>query len=160
MRQGFLIEHPFQRSYARFPAQGGCDAHIARTTLEASPTEGRSLFAQEFDPGNPRLDARPLPTCRLLCPGDALQHRTGGSGGRSAIAPRMCWNRPRDIITSAIWKVTERPWRMILAPIFTSRSRSGLSDHCLNGEFGRGLLENSMSSGKFGMRPGTHLSHF
>lgn len=46
------------------------------------------------------------------------------------MAARMCWNRPREIMTSASWKVIVRPWRTILAPIFTSRSRSVVSDHC------------------------------
>ena len=32
-------------------------------------------------------------------------------------------------MTSAIWKVTERAWRTILAPIFTSLSRSVVMDH-------------------------------
>ncbi len=33
-------------------------------------------------------------------------------------------------MTSAIWKVTERAWWTILAPIFTSLSRSVVIDHC------------------------------
>ena len=33
-------------------------------------------------------------------------------------------------MTSAIWKITERPCRTILAPIFTNRSRSVVSDQC------------------------------
>lgn len=32
-------------------------------------------------------------------------------------------------MTSAIWKVTERAWRTILVPIFTSLSRSVVIDH-------------------------------
>jgi hypothetical protein len=36
---------------------------------------------------------------------------------------------PRGTITPAIWKVIERPWRTILAPIFTSLSRKVVSDH-------------------------------
>ncbi|MDA8050142.1 MAG: hypothetical protein M0002_09075, partial [Rhodospirillales bacterium] len=44
-------------------------------------------------------------------------------------AGRMVWNRSRGTITSAIWNVIERPCRTILAPIFTSRSRSVVSDH-------------------------------
>jgi hypothetical protein len=34
-------------------------------------------------------------------------------------------------MTSAIWKITDRPWRTILAPIFTSRLRSVVIDQCL-----------------------------
>jgi len=36
----------------------------------------------------------------------------------------------RGTTTSAIWKITERPCRTILAPIFTNRSRSVVSDQC------------------------------
>ncbi len=32
--------------------------------------------------------------------------------------------------TSAIWNVTQRPWRTILAPISMSFSRGVVSDHC------------------------------
>ena len=46
------------------------------------------------------------------------------------MAARIFWNRARGTITSAIWNMMERPWRTILAPIFTSRSRRVLSDHC------------------------------
>lgn len=46
------------------------------------------------------------------------------------MAVRICWNRSRGTITSAIWKVIERPSRTILAPIFTNRSRSVVIDHC------------------------------
>ena len=58
------------------------------------------------------------------------QYRASGNGRSAAMTSRVCLNRPRDVITSATWKVTERPWRTILAPIFTSRSRSVVSDHC------------------------------
>jgi hypothetical protein len=44
------------------------------------------------------------------------------------MAVRICWNRSRGTITSAIWKITDRPCRPILAPIFTSWSRSAMSD--------------------------------
>jgi hypothetical protein len=37
----------------------------------------------------------------------------------------MVWNKSRGTITSAIWKMIDRPWRTILVPISTSRSRSG-----------------------------------
>jgi hypothetical protein len=47
------------------------------------------------------------------------------------MAPRMVWNRPRGIITSAIWKMIDRQRRAILAPIFTNRSRSVASDHAV-----------------------------
>ena len=47
------------------------------------------------------------------------------------MAPRMVWNRRRGTITSAIWKLIDRPCRTILAPIFTNLSRSVVIDHCL-----------------------------
>ena len=37
---------------------------------------------------------------------------------------RGCVEQPLGTISSAIWKVMDRPWRTILAPIFTSVSRS------------------------------------
>ena len=40
------------------------------------------------------------------------------------MASSICWNNPRGTITSAIWKVIERPWRTIFAPTFTSRPHS------------------------------------
>ena len=45
--------------------------------------------------------------------------------------PSICWNRPRETMTSAIWNVIERPWRTIFAPIFTSRSRKVVIDQLL-----------------------------
>jgi hypothetical protein len=44
------------------------------------------------------------------------------------MAVRIFWNSPRGTMTSAISKVIERPWRAILAPIFTNRSRSVVID--------------------------------
>jgi hypothetical protein len=43
----------------------------------------------------------------------------------------MSWNNSLGTATSAIWKMTLRPWRTPLAPIFTSFSRRLVSDHCL-----------------------------
>jgi hypothetical protein len=40
------------------------------------------------------------------------------------MAARIAWNKSRGSITSAFWKMIERPWRTILAEIFTSRLRS------------------------------------
>ncbi len=37
---------------------------------------------------------------------------------------RIFSNRARGTMTSAIWKVMDRLWRTIFAPIFTSLSRS------------------------------------
>ncbi len=37
------------------------------------------------------------------------------------MADRIFSNRPRDTMTSAIWKITDLPCRTILAPIFTNR---------------------------------------
>ncbi len=37
---------------------------------------------------------------------------------------RIFSNRPRGTMTSAIWKVMDRPWRTIFAPNLTSLSRS------------------------------------
>jgi hypothetical protein len=38
------------------------------------------------------------------------------------MAARIFWNNARDTMTSAIWKITQRPCRTILARIFTNRS--------------------------------------
>ena len=63
------------------------------------------------------------------------------------MASSICWNNPRETMTSAIWKVIERPWRTIFAPIFTSRSRRVVIDQCLtayaparaNGKFAKSV---------------------
>ena len=47
------------------------------------------------------------------------------------MASSICWNNPRETMTSAIWKVIERPWRTIFTPIFTSRSRRVVIDQWL-----------------------------
>lgn len=44
---------------------------------------------------------------------------------------RICWNKSRDTITSAIWNVIERPCRTIFAPILTKRSRNVVIDQWL-----------------------------
>ncbi len=60
------------------------------------------------------------------------QHRAGGGNGRSAaIAVRIRPKSARGAMTSAIWKVIERPCRTILAPILTCRSRAVVRDQCL-----------------------------
>ena len=46
------------------------------------------------------------------------------------MAARIFSNNARGTMTSAIWKVIDRPCRTIFAPIFTSRWRSVLIDHC------------------------------
>jgi hypothetical protein len=47
------------------------------------------------------------------------------------MAHKICLIRSRGTATSAIWKITEQLWRTTLAPIFTNRWRSVVSDHCL-----------------------------
>ena len=59
------------------------------------------------------------------------QHRAGGNGRNAAMASRICWNKPRETMTSAIWNVIERPCRTIFAPILTSRSRNVVIDQWL-----------------------------
>ena len=74
------------------------------------------------------MNAVPLPT---VCTGSdccGAQHRAGGSGRSAAMASSICPNSARGTMTSAIWNVTDRPWRTILAPIFTSRSRNVVMD--------------------------------
>jgi hypothetical protein len=44
------------------------------------------------------------------------------------MALSLCPNSARGTMTSAIWNVTDRPWRTILAPILTSRSRNVVID--------------------------------
>jgi len=46
------------------------------------------------------------------------------------MAAWICRNRLRDTMTSAILLVIDQPWRTILAPIFASRWRSVVIDHC------------------------------
>ena len=46
------------------------------------------------------------------------------------MADRIFSNRPRGTMTSAIWNVMDRPCRTILAPIFTSLSRSVVIGQC------------------------------
>ena len=47
-----------------------------------------------------------------------------------SIGRRISRNRFLGAATSANWKVTYRPWLSTLAPIFTSFSRSVVSDQC------------------------------
>ena len=63
--------------------------------------------------------------------GSGVQHLTGGIGRSAAMASNICWNNSRETITSAIWKVIERPCLTIFAPIFTSRFRSVVIDQWL-----------------------------
>ena len=46
------------------------------------------------------------------------------------MAVRIFSNSCRGTVTSAIWNVIDRPCRTTFAPIFTSRSRSVVIDHC------------------------------
>jgi hypothetical protein len=46
------------------------------------------------------------------------------------MAVRIRWNRARGTMTSAIWKVIERPCRTTLAPILTNLARCVLIDDC------------------------------
>ncbi len=55
------------------------------------------------------------------------------------MALRIFWNRARGTTTSAIRKVIDRPCRTILAPIFTSRSRSVVMDHCFTSSGSAGV---------------------
>jgi hypothetical protein len=78
----------------------------------------------------------------LLCPhqgaprlpsfvASAASARHAGAGGaRSrAISDRISWNICRGTATSAIWKVTYRPWLTTFAPILISFSRKLVSGH-------------------------------
>ena len=47
------------------------------------------------------------------------------------MASSICWNRPRETMTSAIWNVIDRPCRTIFAPILTIRSRNVVIDQWL-----------------------------
>ena len=60
----------------------------------------------------------------------ASARHAGAGGARSrAISDRISWNICRGTATSAIWKVTYRPWLTTLAPILISFSRKLVSDH-------------------------------
>jgi hypothetical protein len=61
----------------------------------------------------------------------------GGAGGRPA---RRC-NVSR---ASAIWNAIDPPWRTILAPIATSRSRSVVVDHCFTSA-GRAMVRGKLA---------------
>ncbi len=76
------------------------------------------------------MNAVPLPTVNAGSDCGA-QHRAGGSGRSAAMGSRICWNNPRETMTSAIWNVTDRPCRTIFAPILTSRSRKVVIDQWL-----------------------------
>ena len=70
------------------------------------------------------LHGFPLPT-------DRRSSQTGtGSTRNQAIRARIRPNIRPDTATSAIWKVMQRPWRTILAPILTSFSLSVVRDQC------------------------------
>ncbi len=47
-------------------------------------------------------------------------------------------NKPRGIVTSAIWKITYRACGTTLAPILMSFSRSVVSDQCFTGRVSSG----------------------
>ncbi len=76
------------------------------------------------------MHAVPLPTGNAGSDCGA-QHRAGGSGRSAAMASRVCWNNPRETMTSAIRNVIDRPCLTILAPIFTNRSRKVVIDQWL-----------------------------
>jgi hypothetical protein len=64
---------------------------------------------------------KPAAGWRPLQVSQAVQHRADGIGRSSAMADRMIFaNSERGNMTSAIWKIIERPCRTILAPIFTA----------------------------------------
>jgi hypothetical protein len=82
---------------------------IARPTLEASPTEGRSLSDREFGPGRPRQNAVPvrLNPVRQRAEGASPESASSSAGrlrahgGRTASAPQfpeadMTSERPSD----------------------------------------------------------------
>jgi hypothetical protein len=48
----------------------------------------------------------------------------------------MSWHRTLGTANSAIWKITQRLWRTILAPIFTNLSPSVVIDHCFTSSGG------------------------
>jgi hypothetical protein len=61
---------------------------------------------------------------------DPCAAHAGADGARSrAMSNRISWNICRGTATSAVWKVTYRPWLMTLAPILISFSRRLVSDH-------------------------------
>ena len=47
------------------------------------------------------------------------------------MASSICWNKSREIMTSTIWNVIERPCRTIFAPILISLSRKVVIDQWL-----------------------------
>ncbi len=85
--------------------------------------------------GCEKMVARQLPSVQRPpvqsnCCNDSGRQVGVGFGRRSSISCRISANSRRGIATSASWKVTYRPCRTTLAPIFTSFSRSVVSDQC------------------------------
>jgi len=56
--------------------------------------------------------------------------RQVGAKARRWIRPRMAANSCLGMATSASWKITYRKCRTTFAPVFTSFSRSVVSDQC------------------------------
>jgi hypothetical protein len=90
-----------------------------------------SRFRCEFRAPCRHQDAPLLLTAQPAGLDTTPQHRAGGNGRNAAMASRICWNRSRDTMTSAIWNVIGRPCWAIFAPIFTSRSREMVIDQRL-----------------------------
>jgi hypothetical protein len=60
------------------------------------------------------------------------------------MADRMVRSSLLGTMTSAIWKVIDRPCRTTFAPIFTNRFRSVVIDHCLT-SFGRARVRRKLA---------------
>ena len=114
-----------------------CGYHTPVTTVEEvefspQPTDGlifrlscvRKAICPYFS------SSRHTPPVDFTWPSIFPAYAGAGLGRRSSIRLRISRNRFRGTATSANWNVTYRPWLTTLEPIFTSFSRSVVSDPC------------------------------
>lgn len=72
---------------------------LAWNMAEGLPTGRGALRRWQSRPVYRHRDTHLLVTAQPTGQGTAPQHRAVGSGRSTAIAPRICWNRSREIMT-------------------------------------------------------------
>ena len=106
---------------------GRCPATDLGRREPLAPNPQASLGHSGAD-GRSWRTGSPLGSCR---PAVRLRQAAAmGGPRRHSIRRRISANSILGTATSASWKTRYRPWRTIRAPIFTSFSRSVVSDHC------------------------------
>ncbi len=78
----------------------------------------------------PTCAAHTCPVGRAGCYGIERLDGGRGAGRRPSSRRRLLANRLLRAATSASWRVTDPAWLTTFAPIFTSLSRSAVSDQC------------------------------